>query len=210
MLIDHVGAVFFPKYLIYRIIGRLAFPMFAYFIAEGYRKSKDVTDYLGRLFLFGFISQMPFSYAFNLKELYLNVFFTLAMGLYALYSYDKHKKLYMVVIIAAVCQIMNTDYGAFGVALVFVFNKYHEDFKAMAKNVILLTVVFQAALCAYAYFTMPTAYLERALLFRGVIQPLCLFSLVFLRFYNHERGLRLKYIFYAFYPVHLLLIAVLR
>lgn len=210
MLIDHVGYVFFPKVLWLRIIGRLAFPLFAYFIAEGYRRTKDVADYLGRLTLFALIAQLPFMYAFNSKNLYLNVFFTLAMGLYALYNYDKNKKLYMVIIIAAACQIINTDYGAYGVLLVFVFNRYHEDFNAMVKNVILLTVAAQLVQAGITYVNTPAAYLSRSLLFTLGIQPLCLFSLIFIKLYNGERGAKLKYLFYAFYPVHLIVLGIIR
>jgi hypothetical protein len=188
MLIDHLGYVLFPRLIILRIIGRLAFPLFTYFIAEGYRRTKDVTDYLGRLFLFAFISQIPFSEAFNLKGLHLNVFFTLAMGLYALYIYDKKKNILIVIVIALACQFMNTDYGAYGVFLVFLFNKYHEDFIKMAISISVITLIFS--------FTLTSQ-----------IQIFCLFSLILIRLYNRERGLRLKYLFYGFYPVHLLILA---
>jgi hypothetical protein len=210
MLIDHVGYVFFPNVLWLRVIGRLAFPLFAYFISEGYRRTRDITDYLGRLILFALIAQLPFMYAFNTKSLYLNVFFTLSMGLYAIYNYDKNKRLYMVIIIAAACQMLNTDYGAYGVLLVFVFNKYHNDFKAMIKNVILLTIITQLAQAGIAYINTPAAYLSRSLLFTLGIQPLCLFSLIFIKLYNGERGAKLKYLFYAFYPVHLIVLGIIR
>jgi hypothetical protein len=210
MLIDHVGYVFFPNVLWLRVIGRLAFPLFAYFIAEGYRRTRDITDYLGRLILFALIAQLPFMYAFNTKSLYLNVFFTLSMGLYAIYNYDKNKRLYMVIIIAAACQMLNTDYGAYGVLLVFVFNKYHDDFKAMVKNVILLTIIAQLVQAGIAYINTPAAYLSRSLLFILGIQPLCLFSLIFIKLYNGERGAKLKYLFYAFYPVHLIILGIIR
>jgi hypothetical protein len=52
MVVDHLGSIFFPQEPILRAIGRLAYPMFAYLIAEGYSHSKDKTSYLGRLFLF--------------------------------------------------------------------------------------------------------------------------------------------------------------
>lgn len=210
MLIDHMGYIFFPKVLWLRVIGRLAFPLFAYFIAEGYRKTRDITDYLGRLTLFALISQLPFMYAFNTKNLYLNVFFTLAMGLYAVYNYDKNKKLYMVLIIAAACQVIDTDYGAFGVLLVFVFNRYHDNFKVMARNAILLTIAAQLVQAGITYVNTPTAYLYRSLLFTLGIQPLCLISLILIRLYNGERGARLKYLFYTFYPVHLVILGIIR
>lgn len=149
-------------------------------------------------------------YAFNTRGLYLNVFFTLAMGLYAVYSYDKNNKLYLVVIIAAACQAINTDYGAYGVLLVFFFNRYHDDFKVMARNVILLTIAAQLIQGGITYINTPTAYVYRSLLFTLGIQPLCLLSLFLIKFYNGERGAKLKYLFYAFYPVHLIILGMIR
>lgn len=210
MLIDHIGYVFFPKMMAFRIIGRLAFPIFAYMIAEGYRKTSDITNYLGRLFLFALLSQLPFMYAFSTSGLELNVFFTLAMGLYAIYTYDKHKKIYIVVIIAVACQLVNTDYGAFGVLLVFVFNRYHEDFFGMVKSVVILTTVFQGLEGILVYFNTPQSVLKINLIWTLVIQPMSLLSLILIRFYNGERGLKLKYLFYGFYPVHLGIIALIK
>lgn len=204
MFIDHVGYILFPKLIVLRIIGRLAFPIFAYFIAEGYRKTKDITDYLGRLLLFALISQIPFAAAF--KTTHLNIFFTLAMGLYGLYIYDKHKRFEYVILIALVCEILNTDYGLYGVLLVFFFNYNLEDFKKMARDVILLTIVAQGLQAVRMYFTVSSIYFYRNLIFTLGVQPLCLFSLILIKFYNGERGLKLKYLFYGFYPVHLLIL----
>jgi hypothetical protein len=199
MLIDHIGYVLFPKVIILRIIGRLAFPIFAYFIAEGYRRTKDLTGYLGRLLLFAMISVIPFSEAF--KSYYFNIFFTLAMGLYSLYIYDKYKKFIYVVLIGLLCQLLHTDYGLYGVLLVFFFNYHHEDFKKMSRDVILLTIIAQGIQGFINYY-----YFHRNPVFTLLIQPLCLFSLILIRYYNGERGLKLKYLFYAFYPVHLIVL----
>jgi hypothetical protein len=116
----------------------------------------------------------------------------------------------IVIIIGAACQLLNTDYGIFGVVLVFVFNKYHENFKKMAFQVIIVTVIFQLLQAIQAYLTVPAIYLYGNLMFILVVQPLCLFSLLLLKFYNGERGLKLKYLFYSFYPVHLLILAFLK
>lgn len=203
MLIDHIGYVFFPKIILLRIIGRLAFPIFAYFIAEGYRRTKDITNYLGRLFVFALISQIPFKAAFRVDN--LNIFFTLTMGLYGLYIYDKNKKFLQVLLMGLVCQFLNTDYGLYGVLLVFFFNYNHEDFKKVARNVILLTIIAQGLQGFVNYY-----YFHRNPIFTLLIQPVCLFSLILIKNYNGERGLKLKYIFYGFYPVHLLVLALLK
>ena len=69
MVIDHVGMLFeplsglFPRdslwYYAFRYVGRLAFPIFAYFVAEGCRRTHDYTAYLKRLFLFALLTQIP-------------------------------------------------------------------------------------------------------------------------------------------------------
>ncbi|MHA1898537.1 MAG: TraX family protein, partial [Promethearchaeota archaeon] len=60
MVFDHIGAVLYPR-IILRIIGRLAFPIFAFLIVEGYERTRDPKKYLLRLFLWGMVSQIPFS-----------------------------------------------------------------------------------------------------------------------------------------------------
>ena len=60
MLIDHIGMVFYPNEIIWRILGRLAMPIFAYGIACGFLYTSSLKKYIWRLFLFASISQLPF------------------------------------------------------------------------------------------------------------------------------------------------------
>jgi hypothetical protein len=80
----------------------------------------------------------------------------------------------------------------------------------MAINVILLTVAAQLIQAGITYMNTPAAYLSRSLLFTLGVQPLCLFSLILIKLYNGERGAKLKYLFYAFYPVHLVVLGIIR
>ena len=73
MLIDHIGAVFYPQVTLFRIIGRIAFPIFAYQIGVGYKNTKNLRKYLLRLLLVGIISQVPYSLLFTTKT--LNIFY---------------------------------------------------------------------------------------------------------------------------------------
>ena len=82
MAIDHTGALFFPQLLIFRIIGRLAFPMFAFFIAEGYTHTRSVKRYLTRLAICAVLFQVP-DWFFGV-EYVLNIFATLFFGLLAI------------------------------------------------------------------------------------------------------------------------------
>lgn len=210
MLIDHIGIVFFPKIIIMRVIGRLAFPLFAYFVAEGYKQTKDITDYIGRLFLFALISQLPFQYAFNSKEPYLNIFFTLASGLYVLYAYNKYNNLYIVVFISLVCQLVNSDYGFYGILLIFFFHKYKDNFNILVRNIIFLTYTSQIIQFIIQSLNQPFSIIFSNMIFYLIIQPLCLFSLILIKQYNGKKGLNIKYIFYIFYPFHLIIIGFIK
>jgi len=214
MLIDHIGAVLYPDVSILRIIGRLAFPIFVYFIAEGYRKTKDITDYMGRLLTFALISQLAFNAAFlgsvtKPRELYLNVFFTLAMGLYSLYLYDKNKKIVYVILIALVCEFLNTDYGAFGVLLIFVSNRYYDNFKKLSTSYVVLMLLYVIQWLITVKLANPSVLLVDIIFKHFTIEPVALLSLIFLKLYNGKRGWKVKYLFYIFYPVHLFILSLI-
>ena len=101
MLVDHAAVVFFVAsrevgrpllsadlYIVLRCIGRLAFPLYAFLLAEGFFHTRSVEKYLLRLFLFGVMSEIPFDLAFRgvwLEGTYQNVYFTLALGLLAVW-----------------------------------------------------------------------------------------------------------------------------
>ena len=71
MLMDHLGVIFFPEVDWLRTIGRLAFPLFAYFIAQGFRYTRSRPRYFLRLLVFGLISQVP--YVFLNEEVTANL-----------------------------------------------------------------------------------------------------------------------------------------
>ena len=94
MIIDHCGLVLFAGtslYLPCRILGRIAFPLYAFLITEGYVHTRSVKKYAGRLLVFAVLSEIPFDYAFFRTPFYMgyqNVFFTLVLGLGALVCLD--------------------------------------------------------------------------------------------------------------------------
>lgn len=91
MVIDHIGYMFFPDQLIYRSIGRLAFPIFAYQIAIGYSKTSNLKKYVERIAIFGLIAQLPYSF-FNpeleFHPLHFNVLFMFLAAIGVVYIYD--------------------------------------------------------------------------------------------------------------------------
>lgn len=92
MIIDHVGAAFFPGMTIFRTIGRIAFPIFAYQLAKGYKHTSNLNKYAGRLFIFALISHVPYIYflgdGLTPNPLALNVMFLLLAGIGALMLFD--------------------------------------------------------------------------------------------------------------------------
>ena len=77
MITDHIGAVFFPNAAIFRLVGRLSYPLFAFCIAQGLIHTRSKAKYSLRLFLFAVISQIPYFLAFDKKPFdKLNVLFT--------------------------------------------------------------------------------------------------------------------------------------
>lgn len=190
MVIDHVGEVFFPEYAIFRIIGRLSFPIFAYLIAEGFVYTKNVKQYLFRLGLFAFLSEIPFDLVFEgevLEFSYQNVFFTLFLGLITLVLISRTNnivfKIGMVVAMTCVSIFMSTDYPGIGVLMIVWFYIFREKKLEKFLAVVLLVVAM----------TEP-------------IQYWCLLSLVLIGMHNGKQGPKRKLFFYLFYPLHLLLI----
>lgn len=206
MIIDHIGAALFPEYIFFRIIGRLAFPLFAWMIALGYTHTKDPIKYMKRLAIFALISQIPFNLALNTKS--LNIFFTLLLGLITIYYYDRYEKeknerrmKLSLIIPSIIATVLNTDYFAYGTATIFLFYYHREDFKNLIKSQVILNLLFMS-LYIISIVLSGTSF-ELA----GIIQILSLFSLIIIKYYNNKQGpKKFTYAFYAFYPVHLIII----
>jgi hypothetical protein len=201
MLIDHVGAVFFSKYVWLRIIGRIAFPIFAYLIVEGYFHTKNIKKYLTRLLLFGVVSEIPFNLAFYGELFYfpgLNIFFTLFLGLLVIYIYDNYKSYggIALIIIGVIAEFIGTDYGMIGILVIFLFYIFKGNYIMQAISFIGITLI-----------GVGTEYYMSGQL---SIQIYSITSLFLLYIYNGKKGMNIKYLFYGFYPGHLLIIGLIR
>ncbi|MGM0419750.1 MAG: TraX family protein [Bacillota bacterium] len=195
MLIDHIGVIIFPELIGLRIIGRLAFPLFSFLITEGYRWTSDLHKYFLRLVIFSLISQYPFWIAFGFDS-GLNIFFTLTIGLLAIYSSEKYDNEGLVLILAAVAEIIRSDYGFFGVLLIYLIHRFRDDFSKM--------IIYIASL--YGVIYLLSGFLAEQYSIYYYIQLFALISFVFIKYYNGEQGIKLKYFFYLFYPVHLFIL----
>src|SRR3989344_4945369 len=149
MLADHVGMVFFPQVLGWRIVGRLAFPIFAWLIANGYRHTSNLKGYVTRLAMLAVISQAPYLLAKRINfpgPWEWNIFVTLILGLVAIAMYQRigsrFNKWMAVVVVAVLAEVLRADYGAFGGLLMGGFHVTYGRKWAMTAMMTALVVGF--------------------------------------------------------------------
>ena len=198
MTIDHVGVRFFPKLTILRMIGRIAFPIFAYMIAEGCRYTKNRKKYFFTIAFFALLCQAVY-FAF-ISSLYQCILVTFSFSILLIFAFDNYLKkknapsaviafttLIMIVLICVLLPRLidgfKIDYGLPGVIvpllIYFGQNKWERLIFATA-GLILLAID------------------------SGAIQWFSLLSIPLLALYNGNRGkANLKYLFYIYYPLHL-------
>lgn len=196
-----------------RIIGRMAFPIYCFLIVEGFLHTRSVGKYALRLLLFAFISEIPFDLAIAETWMswdYSNVFFTLCLGLVLIWGISYVEKFYefweekqwepmmgkvVCVVIGAFLTIgigafaemvLHTDYGIAGVLAILVIYLFRKPKElGFAASVFVLTVMSSS------------------------IEIMALLMLYPLMKYDGSRGKNVKYVFYVFYPAHLLILALI-
>ena len=218
MVIDHLGNAWLKHTTEMNVIGRIAFPIFAFQISEGYTHTKNLKKYFFRLTLSAFLSQIPFML---FRSLYttgfaLNIFFTLTVGLLAIFCYDKFTSstlsfvknekinwtikhllgIFPAILFGFIAEYACFDYGFFGIATIFLFYIFRNHKFWMCSSFTLACIIkYGLNIYFYGYH-----YLYVLL---GLFTAL---SLVFICLYNGKQGKKIKYFLYAFYPVHLLLL----
>ena len=190
MALDHTGAVLYPSQIWLRCLGRIAFPIFCFLIVEGFFHTHDVRRYMGRLGVFALISEIPYDLAFRgvpLEYAHQNVFFTLLIGIGMMVLLERNRewpvKAVILLLAMWLAVLIRSDYNFRGILLIFVFYIFHES--------------RWLAVTAGGFWNF---------LYQGVIQKYGVLSVLPLALYNGERGRKMKYFFYIFYPVHLLLL----
>lgn len=221
MLIDHAGLILFPQYRVFRIIGRIAFPLYAYCIAEGFRYTKNRLNYFLRIFVLGALCQIV--YTIVDRQLYIGILLTFSMSIVVMAclecvrsasngeksavanviekisgktisnSSDRIVSLVCtaVVILAvfSLCMSVNVDYGFFGVMLPVFTNLFPDKTRRF--------VMFSASLLALCIDMTSSSS----------IQYWSLLTIPLIAAYNGKPGkYRLKYFFYIFYPLHLVIL----
>lgn len=195
MLIDHIGAVFYPEVTELRIIGRIAFPIYAFAVYIGYKHTRNVQKYIWRLFWIAVLSQLPFMAAFN--HFSLNVVWTLWSALLVLLVLDKLPVrllgIPIVVVAGLVMEMTHMDYGMYGLLLVFLFRYFQGPVLVMAHLLLNVLYIYLHSSSIQMYSVIATIGIAIA------------------QYYN--AGFRLKgprWIWRYFYPAHLAVIALIR
>jgi len=213
MLIDHIGAVFFPETYILRIIGRLTMPIMAFMITEGYFHTQHLRRYMLRLLIFALITIYPYQLYFAYGP--FNVLFTLLFGLIAITIYDRADKRFFkilgLVIPVVIATLFSFDGSFLAILLIFIFYKYRGNFKAQAINMVLMYFALEFAIY-YPLLTNGMTISDSTMW----IQSFALMSLPLLYRYNGQRGKAIinptfsKYLFYVFYPLHITILLMIK
>lgn len=211
MLIDHCGYVFAPGYHIYycmRIIGRIAFPIYCFLLAEGAHYTGSRKRYALRLTAGMLLSEIPFDLALSggLTLRYQSVMVTLLLGFLAICSVEKCRKWWtktlVVIPFVILADLLMTDYGGHGVLLILLFAATREKTHKR-----LWQFLGMGVLC----FTMGSAPVRLGSI-SIPIEMFALPALALIAWYNGEKRTRspgVQWAFYLFYPVHLAVLAAL-
>ncbi|SFB31784.1 TraX protein [Acetitomaculum ruminis DSM 5522] len=217
MTIDHLTSVIWMNYptdwwiILLHIIGRLAAPIFWFMIAEGYHYTHDLKKYGLRLLIFAVIGHFAYNFAFGIPFLpfksgvfnQTSVIWPLFLGLIGLWVSEKEelKKwqkdlIILLLTLLAFC----ADWSSIAVLAVINIGTNRENFKKQMTMVMLWVAVYAIV---YAIFVNPIY---------GLLQLFVCLTIPLLKAYNGKRGKmkNMKYLFYIYYPAHLILCGVIR
>lgn len=228
MLIDHTCDVIIQHYSVGYIIGRIAFPLFAFQLVIGYENTHDIKKYLKRLLIFALLAEVPYAILFYnyVHQIDVNIFFTLFFALVSLIIWDSKKvilnnkfitwtcKLLLIALICFVCEFLHFDHGYGGiltVLLIYLFYPYslkEDEFMVKKRNVLKdLLFFFVMFLIACVRFS---AYLSVLGIYDCILLVLfASISTLIMLAYNGKKGPSFQYFFYAFYPLHLAILDII-
>ena len=208
MFIDHFNKAIITPFLtgsgpmviittIFDILGRIAFPIFAFMIVEGFFKTKSRWSYLRNLLIFAVISEIPydmFQSAVFINTWSQNILWGLALGLFTIMVIDKLKEkikkrplwifvsLLLVVLSSLGSMLISSDYEYYAIITIYLYYLFYEK-RIIASGLSYLVIIKEI----YAILGFATVLL-----------------------YNGEKGKQNKIFNYLFYPVHMLIFGIIR
>ena len=198
MLIDHIGAMLFPQTVIFRMIGRISFPIYCFLLVEGFYRTRDKKKYITRMAICAIVTEPIYDFAFTgaLTLHSQSVMITLMLGFAALYTLERCKcKIDAVIAIVAYAilnEILGASYGIYGIGMILMFAYTRERDDKLVANVF-LTIILNV--------------------FQTDIQIFALLALPIINLYNGKKLTNNKAAqigFYAFYPMHLLILYIIQ
>lgn len=193
MVIDHIGAIFYPDIQLLRIIGRIAFPLYSWFLVQGYIHTRNHKKYMLRLLVLASISQIPFTLALQRWE--LNVIFTLLVSLIGLFVIDRvvdqRLKTFLLICIVAITVFVPMDYGIYGFSLILIM-KYTKGLTMIGLHMLLNMMIFIASGLTSAiqmFSILGTLFIAYPFLSQTFSVP--------------------KWIYRSFYPAHLAVLSII-
>ena len=204
MCVDHAGLALFPSASAFRCIGRLAFPLYCFLLAQGFAHTRDIRAYARRLLLLACVSELPFDlliFGRLSSAMEQNVVFSLLLGLLALCAARALSarplpcalSILALMLLAMVTQV---SFGWLGVALCLAYGYAGGDKKRQALFTVLLTLLFSGVARGWVTISLCAALSAvPILLYNGRPGP---------------HGKALTFFFYAAYPLHLCALLIVR
>lgn len=229
MTLDHLWGSVLYQYDILTILGRIAMPIFAFLLVEGFHHTSNRKKYMQRLLIFAIIAEIPFNLFYNLTFIYpfhQNVLFTFLLGLCMMSLLEKAKmkknlfvKVLLSIAIVFLFYILGfvtlVDYFGYGIMMValFYFTRINKDQPLIQK---VLLCILQVIGLLYISEELIKGLVLMIPFFGQTLeiykQSFSLLALPFIWLYNGEKGPnnpKLKYFNYIYYPLHLLILALL-
>jgi len=205
MLVDHIGFVFFPHVIWFRVIGRLAMPMFAFAMARAF-SSVDINNpmednkakkYFFRLLIFSIISQIPYQFMFGYG---FNIGFTWLIGFLILYTYTHHKNykgIFIIIFLLLFPASTAISYGISGV--LYPLMLYLCIYRKKSYNYAILGSIILYGIYIIQY--------QMNIVQMAAIVAVPLIMLLI----KKDNIIRLnKWFYYAFYPVHMAILVIIK
>lgn len=201
MTIDHIGVIMFPQYEILRIIGRIAFPIFAYMISEGCYYTKHKKRYLGELLIIGGLCQVVYFVVDNSLNMCILITFALSVMIIFSIQWAREKNTALSLILP-LCLVIGAYVVSVSIPRLVGENSFSVDYGFV--GIMIPVLLFLAHKKWYKIPALAGGLLILAAVTPNHVQWWGLLALIPLVFYNGKRGkLRIGQMFYIYYPLHL-------
>ncbi len=225
MTIDHIGVIFVPYgtplFFVLRAIGRIAFPLFAFMLVEGFNHTRNVVKYLLRIACIGLVIEIAFDIGMlfidGLEKIQMNVFITLTIGLLTIALLKSKKWYFKLLAIIPITYVAITDifinyvtignyqfplsieYGLYGLTIILLF-AFTSDIKKRFMGLIFINTIFVSP----GFLSLTDINYN---FIHHYLQYFSIISIIPIYLYNGKVGIKLPKLFtYLYYPVHMLIL----